>query len=77
MIFVHPETDAEPLEQWFAEIEPHIGPHQPELLSEYEAGRARHEIAANWKITVENFIDAYHLSHLHAETLFICTIIAA
>jgi Rieske 2Fe-2S family protein len=70
MIFVHPQAEAPPLTDWFEQIEPYLGPHQPERLVEYVAGRSRHEIRANWKLIVENYIDSYHLEHLHAATLF-------
>ena len=70
MIFVHPDAEAESLSHWFGGLEPYLGPHQPEKLMEYKEGRLRHEIQANWKIVVENYIDGYHLSHLHSETLF-------
>jgi len=69
MFFVHPEPDADPLGEWFSGVEEYLGPHQPELLVEYVEGRTRHEINANWKIVVENYIDGYHLAHLHSETL--------
>ena len=70
MIFVHPNADAESLSNWFGSIEPYLGTHQPEKLVEYEEARSHHEINANWKIVVENYIDGYHLAHLHSETLF-------
>jgi len=70
MIFVHPDPDTDSLMRWFGPVEPYLGPHQPEQLMEYVQGRTRHEINANWKIIVENYIDGYHLAHLHAETLF-------
>ncbi|MEM9273415.1 MAG: aromatic ring-hydroxylating dioxygenase subunit alpha [Cyanobacteria bacterium P01_F01_bin.143] len=70
MIFVHSNADAESLSNWFGNIEPYLGTHQPEKLVEYEEARSRHEINANWKIVVENYIDGYHLAHLHSETLF-------
>lgn len=69
MFFVHPDPDAEPLSDWFAGVEGQIGPHRPEELVEYEEGRDQTEIAANWKIVVENYIDGYHLAHLHSDTL--------
>lgn len=69
MFFVHPEPDADPLGEWFSGVEEYLGPHQPDLLVEYVEGRTRHEINANWKIVVENYIDGYHLAHLHSETL--------
>ena len=70
MFFVHPNRDAQPLSDWLKDIEDQIGPHRPEELVEYKEGRTRHEIKANWKIVVENYIDGYHLAHLHSETLY-------
>ncbi len=69
MIWVHPDPDAGSIMRWFGEIEPWLGPHRPDELVEYEPARIRHEVAANWKIVVENYIDAYHLARLHAGTL--------
>lgn len=69
MFFVHPEPDARPLSDWFEGVAENIGPHRPEELMEYTDGRTQTEIAANWKIVVENFIDGYHLAHLHSDTL--------
>jgi len=69
MFFVHPEPDAPPVNNWFEGVAGHLGPHQPEHLVEYKEGRTRHEIKANWKIVVENYIDGYHLAHLHSDTL--------
>lgn len=70
MIFVHPEPDAGPLGDWLQGVGEHIGPHRPEELVEYPDGRTRTEINANWKIVVENYIDGYHLAHLHSDTLY-------
>jgi len=69
MLFVHPDPDAGSITDWFGDIEPHLGPHRVEELVEYPEGRASYEIKANWKIVVENYIDVYHLSHLHSGTL--------
>lgn len=69
MFFVHPDPDASALQTWFAPIEPYLGPHQIETLVEYPEGATSHLIKANWKIVVENYIDVYHLSHLHSGTL--------
>ena len=70
MIFVHPQPDAPSLIDWVKDTEPYLGPHQPDKLVEYVEGRTHHEIKANWKIVVENYIDGYHLAHLHSETLY-------
>lgn len=71
MIFVHPDPPetAGSIVEWFGDIEAKLGPHQPEDLVEATDARAEYEIAANWKIVVENYIDVYHLAHLHSGTL--------
>ncbi|WP_206057201.1 aromatic ring-hydroxylating dioxygenase subunit alpha [Nitratireductor sp. XY-223] len=69
MLFVHPDPGAGSIAEWFGDIEPMLGPHRVEELVEYPDARNSYEIRANWKIVVENFIDVYHLSHLHSGTL--------
>lgn len=69
MVFVHPNADPTPLSAWFAELDPHIGPHDPTKLVEAKDQASETVIEANWKIVVENFIDAYHLRYLHSGTL--------
>lgn len=67
MIFVNPDPKAAPFAEWLGDFPQYFGPHQPELLQETDV--RHYDIKANWKIFVENYIDVYHLSHLHAETL--------
>lgn len=67
MIFVHPDPSPEPLMTWLAGFPEKFGPHQPEKL--VEAEKYTYQVKANWKIFVENYIDGYHLAHLHSETL--------
>ena len=69
MIFVHPDSNVGSIMEWFGDIEPKLGPHAVDELPEYQDARTSYEIKANWKIVVENFIDVYHLSHLHSGTL--------
>lgn len=69
MLFVHPDGNAGSIMDWFGAIEPHLGPHRPERLIEYPQARQSYEIKANWKIVVENYIDVFHLGHLHSQTL--------
>ena len=69
MIFVHPKAKARPFSHYIAGLENKVGPHQPEKLVEYEGSRVRYDIKANWKIFVENYMDGYHLAHLHQDTL--------
>lgn len=69
MIFVHPNPNAGSIMNWFGDVEPYLGPHKVEELVEYPDAANSYEIQANWKIVVENYIDVYHLSHLHSGTL--------
>jgi len=69
MIWVHPDPDAVALPHWLEGVQDWIGPHRPEELIEYPEGATDHTIQANWKIVVENYIDGYHLAHLHSSTL--------
>lgn len=69
MLWVHPDVNAEAVHLWFADVEPHLGPHKPEELVESEQDIVIEEIKANWKIVVENYIDHYHLAQLHSGTL--------
>ncbi len=69
MLFVHPSPEATPLQDWFGPVEAYLGPHEVESLVEYPEAATQKEIRANWKIVVENYIDHYHLSHLHSGTL--------
>ncbi|MFP6742703.1 MAG: aromatic ring-hydroxylating dioxygenase subunit alpha [Alphaproteobacteria bacterium] len=67
LVFVHPDPDAEPLDDWFAGVAETLGPHQPENL--VEMSRAKYRFRANWKIVIENFIDGYHFAYLHPVSL--------
>jgi Rieske 2Fe-2S family protein len=73
MLFVHPDSNPISLSTYFADVEPFLGPHKVEELVEYteEPGKPFYSeiIHANWKIIVDNYIDHYHLSHLHKNTL--------
>lgn len=69
MIFVHPDPKATSLIEYLGDVPNHVGPHQVDKLVEYEEMLYQKEVAANWKILVENAIDGYHLDHLHPTTL--------
>lgn len=73
MLFVHPEKDAPSIMSFFGDVAQYLGPHQVEELIEYRSKEGEpfytKEIKANWKIVVENYIDHYHLAHLHEGTL--------
>jgi Rieske 2Fe-2S family protein len=77
LVFVNPDTEAEPFEQWLATVpQKHdrdlhdpaqTATHDPEKL--VEVSDISYRIKANWKIIVENFVDGYHLPLLHRVSL--------
>jgi Rieske 2Fe-2S family protein len=68
LLFVHPESSPkESFDNFLAELEPRIGPHQPDQM--VEIGRHRYEFRSNWKITLENYLDGYHKLHLHQHSI--------
>ena len=69
MIFVHPNPEVGSLMDWFGGLDKHMAPYDPAELYEFPEGRLTKRIKANWKIVAENFMDGYHLSHLHSGTL--------
>jgi choline monooxygenase len=60
-VFVHPAPDAPPLADTLGRL--------PELLPDLDAVRFHHrteyELAANWKIACENFLECYHCPVAH------------
>lgn len=69
MLFVHPNPEAGSILDWFGGLEKHLAPYEPAELYEVPDSRITEDIEANWKIVVENYIDGYHLAHLHSGTL--------
>jgi phenylpropionate dioxygenase-like ring-hydroxylating dioxygenase large terminal subunit len=67
MVFVNPSLDAPGLSESMAGLDRRLdrflaGPVRQVAVVQYEA-------ACNWKLLVENHIDAYHLWYLHARSL--------
>lgn len=69
IIWVHPKPNAPSITSWFEGCMEYLGPHDPTRLIEYPDTVYEKTIQANWKIVVENYIDVYHLAHLHSNTL--------
>lgn len=68
MVFVNADpSPAETLAQWLDRVPDLWGPWRPTELLELPSNEI--EVAANWKLFIENHIDGYHLWHLHSETV--------
>jgi Rieske 2Fe-2S family protein len=67
-LFVHALPSGAPsLGDWLGALPGLIGAFQPELL--VEVAHTQFDVAANWKLYVENHIDMYHLWYLHERSL--------
>jgi phenylpropionate dioxygenase-like ring-hydroxylating dioxygenase large terminal subunit len=67
-LFVHAEPErARRVRDWLGDLPDLIGAFRPDELIEVAA--QRFEVAANWKLYIENHIDVYHLWYLHEESL--------
>jgi glycine betaine catabolism A len=64
-IMVNASGDAEPLDVFLAGIEPHVADHEPQRL--VVGATHCYELAANWKLVVENYHECFHCPHLHPE----------
>lgn len=67
LVWVNPDLDGPPIEDWVGEFARGIEGYRPGLLE--LAGRAQIEARFNWKLFIENHIDVLHLWYLHAGTL--------
>lgn len=67
LVFVHPDPDAGPVEDWLGDLPDNIGSYRPGDL--VEVARYEMDMRANWKLFVENHVDVLHLWYLHSRTL--------
>jgi phenylpropionate dioxygenase-like ring-hydroxylating dioxygenase large terminal subunit len=64
MLFVNPDPNAAPLEEWLGEL-PSIVARDLDLDSLVFHSRVAFGADANWKIVVENFLECYHCPTAH------------
>jgi len=66
-VFVHPGRDPEPFETYSAPLAEHFAQHP--LDDRYVAHHACQVVEANWKATMEAFLEGYHVSTTHPHTI--------
>lgn len=66
-VFVHPGVDPEPFETFSAPLSEHFAQHP--LSGRYVAHHAAQVVNANWKTTMEAFLEGYHVSTTHPHTV--------
>ncbi|MER0243056.1 aromatic ring-hydroxylating dioxygenase subunit alpha [Streptomyces sp. HSW2009] len=68
-IFVNASADAAPFADYLGSLAGYVAPYAPERLK-LAASRA-YEVAANWKVIVENYQECYHCPHIHPELSYV------
>lgn len=66
IVFVNFDERAEPLARQIAGLEPDVGPYRLEDMEAVEMGRRT--MPWNWKVSLENFSEAYHQPWVHPST---------
>ncbi len=64
-LFLDLSSEAAPLSEVFGNLDQHLAPYEPQRLVRVE--RHSYEIAANWKLVVENYHECYHCTSIHPE----------
>ena len=64
-VFVNPALDAPPLAEALGELPARAAEHGLDLARLRFRERVRYELAANWKIAVENYLECYHCPVAH------------
>ena len=64
-LFLDMSGETSPLEEVFGNLGHYLAPYEPERLIRVE--RHSYEIAANWKLVVENYHECYHCTSIHPE----------
>ena len=66
-IFIHPDSDAPPLQAALGVLPEHFV--SSPLEDHYTAVHVRKHLRANWKIAMEAFLESYHVIETHREAL--------
>jgi Rieske 2Fe-2S family protein len=67
--FVNATATARPFDEHLGSLDALVTPYRPEEL--VVKARHRYEVAANWKVAVENYHECYHCPQIHPE---LCTV---
>lgn len=67
LIFVSENKDAPPLLEWLGMIDEEFEPFQLEKLR--PAAIKSYELSCNWKLTMDAFLEVYHVKGIHPETV--------
>jgi len=66
-VFINRDPNSVPLKEYLGHLVPHFDGWDRNDV--YAASIIRKSVAANWKICIEGFMEAYHLSGVHSQAL--------
>jgi glycine betaine catabolism A len=64
-VFVNPDRAAPPVSRYFAGLDERLAPYGLDRL--VVAAEHDYELAANWKLAIENYHECYHCTSLHPQ----------
>lgn len=68
-IFVNPEPEGESLSSYLAGFPSYLEQYEHSWEELQEVDRWSYEEPVNWKLLVENYLESYHLSTVHAQSI--------
>jgi len=66
-VFVNLDNDAEPLRDQAGDLEDEIRHYCPQIDDLVFAQRDTYDVAANWKVLIDNFLECYHCHTAHKD----------
>jgi phenylpropionate dioxygenase-like ring-hydroxylating dioxygenase large terminal subunit len=66
-LYLNFDANAEPLAPQLAGLDRHVAPYQPERMR--SLAPLEYDSPWNWKVMIENFMESYHVTSIHPETL--------
>ncbi len=66
-LFVNEDATAPPLIDWLGPVARELAEFQPDRLRLVE--RHGFDLACNWKVAIDAFLEVYHLKHIHPHTV--------
>jgi choline monooxygenase len=68
LVFVNLNGEAPPLSEWLGDLVPALEQYTPTLNGAITpAHKKTYDVAANWKLIIENFLEYYHLPAVHPD----------
>ncbi len=67
LVFINMDPDASPLAEQASELEQEIREYCPNVDSLAFAQRDNYQVACNWKVMIDNFLECYHCHTAHRD----------